>query len=101
MREPSGAVFCRIERRGIAIRKSDFFGIAQRDEILSQFIKDEKIHNTYQLAKEMKCKQDDIPDADCLAVTTALKAYGLTEIIPAEPQTDSRGLLMQMVVPKL
>ena len=101
MREPSGAVFCRIERRGIAIRKSDFFGIAQRDEILSQFIKDEKIHNTYQLAKELKCKQDDILDAVCLAVTAALKAYGLTEIIPVEPQTDSRGLLMQMVVPKL
>ena len=75
-------MFCRIERRGIAIRKSDFFGIAQRDEILSQFIKDEKIHNTYQLAKELKCKQDDIPDADCLAVTTALKEHELTEIIP-------------------
>jgi len=81
--------------------KSDFFGITQREQILSEFIKDEKIHNTYELAKELKCKQDDILDAVCLAVTAALRAHGLTETIPAEPKADSRGLLMQMVVPKL
>ena len=74
--------FARLNGEVLQSRKSDFFGIAQRDEILSQFIKDEKIHNTYQLAKELKCKQDDMLDAVCLAVTAALKAYGLTEIIP-------------------
>ena len=93
--------FARLNGEVLQSRKSDFIGIRQREQILSQLIKDEMIHNTYELAKELQCKQDDILDAVCLAVTAALKAHGLTEIIPAEPKTDARGLLMQMVVPKL
>ena len=93
--------FARLNGEVLQSRKSDFFGITQREQILSEFIKDEKMHNTYQLAKELECKQDDILDAVCLAVTAALKAHGLAETIPAEPKADSRGLLMQMVVPKL
>ena len=93
--------FARLNGEVLQSRKSDFIGITQREQILSEFVKDEKMHNTYQLAKELECKQDDILDAVCLAVTAALKAHGLAETIPAEPKADSRGLLMQMVVPKL
>ena len=93
--------FARLNGEVLQSRKSDFFGIMQREQILSEFIEDEKIHNTYQLAKELKCKQDGILDVVCLAVTAALRAHGLTETIPAEPKADARGLLMQMVVPKL
>ena len=56
----------------------------------------------YDKAKELGCKQDDLIDAICLAVTGALYAHGQYETIPAEPEPepDEKGLLMQMVVPK-
>ena len=92
--------FARLNGEILQSKKNSSFGIAERGQILSQHIKDDKIHNTYKPAKELECKQDDILDAVCLAVTAALKAHGLTETIPAEPHADARGLRMQMVAPK-
>ena len=54
----------------------------------------------YDKAKELGCKQDDLIDAICLAVTGALFAHREYETIPAEPEQDEKGLLMQLIVPK-
>ena len=51
-------------------------------------------------AKELHCMPDDVMDAVCLAVTAALKAHGMCETIPENPQKDTKGLIMQMIVPK-
>lgn len=51
-------------------------------------------------AKELCCKSDDIMDAVCLAATVALKAHGICESIPQNPDKDARGIAMQMIVPK-
>ena len=37
----------------------------------------------------------------CLAVKDALYAHGQYETIPAEPELDEKGLLMQLIVPKM
>ena len=50
--------------------------------------------------EELGCKQDDLIDAICLAVTGALYSHGEYETIPAEPESDKKGLLMQLIVPK-
>jgi 8-oxo-dGTP diphosphatase len=52
-------------------------------------------------AKELRCKPDDIMDEVCLAVSAVLKAHGMCDTIPEEPEMDARGLVMQMVVPKV
>lgn len=92
--------FARLNGEVLQSKKNASFGIRQREQILSLYIKDDKIHNTFELAMELGCKRDDIMDAACLAVRAALKAHGLTETIPAEPIADARGLRMQMVAPK-
>lgn len=51
-------------------------------------------------AKELRCKPDDIMDEVYLAVSAVLKAHGM-DTIPEEPEMDARGLVMQMVVPKV
>lgn len=52
-------------------------------------------------AKELGCSPDDVVDATCMAVTAAMKAHDMCETVPAEPEKDSTGLLMQMIVPKM
>ena len=52
-------------------------------------------------AKELGCTPDDVVDATCMAVTAAMKAHDMCETVPAEPEKDSTGLLMQMIVPKM
>lgn len=52
-------------------------------------------------ARELRCMPDDIMDAACLAVSAALKAHGMCETIPENPQKDAKGLLMQIIVPKV
>ena len=40
-------------------------------------------------------------DALCLAVSAAFKAHGMCETIREKPEKDARGLIMQMIVPKI
>ena len=53
----------------------------------------------YGKAKELGCGQDDLIDAICLAVTSALHAHGQSEILQEQPEPDEKGLLMQLTVP--
>lgn len=54
----------------------------------------------YDKAKELGCKQDDLIDAICLAVTGALYAHEQCVTIPEQPESNEKGLLMQLIVSK-
>ena len=94
--------FARLNGAVLMSRKQEEPGPSQRKAVLSVFLDKKNLYGMYDKAKELGCKQDDLIDAICLAVTGALYAHGQYEIIPAEPEpeVDEKGLLMQMIVPK-
>ena len=92
--------FARLKGAVLQTKKSSIVGATERAGILSKYIVDERLEFTYDLAKELDCKPDDILDAACLAVTAAFKVHSMTETIPEKPGIDASGLIMQMVVPK-
>lgn len=92
--------FSRLLGECIMSKKNTTEGVLERIDILSQFIHIDKNY-LWKREKEIKCNLDDIIDAICLAVTSALAHDGKGEVIPPEPMEDAKGLLMQMVIPKL
>ena len=92
--------FKRLSGAVLQTKKNSVVGATERAGILSKYIKDERLEFTYDLAKELGCKPDDILDATCLAVTAAFKAHNMTETIPGKPEKDAKELPMQMIVPK-
>lgn len=92
--------FARLKGAVLQTKKSSVVGATERAEILSKYIKDERLELTYDLAKELECKSDDILDAACLAVTAAFKAHNMTETILGKTEKDAKELPMQMIVPK-
>lgn len=91
--------FARLNGSVLLSRKKEFTGFAEREHVLAEYLDKEDLKGLWYKAKELRCHPDDIMDAVCLAVTAGLKAQNLCESIPASPQTDARGLLMQMIVP--
>jgi 8-oxo-dGTP diphosphatase len=81
------------------MKKKTVEGLEERRRILEKYLKNGMMDGIQVRAKELNCMPDDIMDAVCLAVSAALKAHGMYETIPEEPETDARGLVMQMVVP--
>ena len=92
--------FARLNGAVLMSRKKEEPGPSQRKAVLSEFLDKKNLYGLYDKAKELGCKQDDLIDAICLAVTGALYAHGQYETIPAKSQLDEKGLLMQLVVPK-
>ena len=92
--------FARLNGSVLMSRKKEEPGPSQRIAILSEFLDQKELYRMYNKAKELRCNQDDLIDAICLAVTGALYAHGQYETIPAEPELDERGLIMQLIVPK-
>lgn len=92
--------FSRLLGETIMTKKNTVEGIEERINLLSRFI---PIDRAYLIAKEkeFKCSQDDLLDAICLAVTGVLVQGGNCERVPEKPMKDSKGLLMQMVIPRL
>ncbi len=82
-------------------KKKTAEGFEERRRILEKYLEKGMMESIQDRAKELCCMPDDIMDAVCLAVTAALKAHGMCETIPEKPDEDSRGLEMQMVVPKV
>ena len=54
----------------------------------------------WEKAGQIGCAPDYILDAICMSVTAAMHAHGMCETIPEKPEEDSKGLKMQMIVPK-
>lgn len=92
--------FTRLNGRALMMKKKTVEGLEERRRILEKYLKNGMMDGIQVRAKELNCMPDDIMDAVCLAVSAALKAHGMCEMIPEEPETDARGLVMQMVVPK-
>ena len=94
--------------RAIEIKKSRSKGITKRVETLKERLEPGALDDIKALAEKGNCKQDDVLDAVCLAVTARLKADGKCESIPRDVKpeekrllVDAKGLKMQMVVPKI
>ena len=94
--------------RAIEIKKSRSKGISKRTEVLEKYLEPGVLGDVKALAKKGNCKQDDVLDAVCLAVTARLKAVGKCESIqgrvnPGEEglRVDNKGFRMQMVVPRV
>ena len=92
--------FARLNGAVLMSRKKEEPGLSQRIDVLSEFLDKKELFGMYDKAKELQCNQDDLIDAICLAVTGALYAHGEYETIPAKPEMDEKGLLMQLIVPK-
>ena len=92
--------FARLNGSVLMSRKKEEPGPSQRIAILSEFLDQKELYRMYNKAKELRCNQDDLIDAICLAVTGALYAHGQYETISAEPESDDKGLIMKMTVPK-
>lgn len=93
--------FAMMNGEALRSKKKDFIGFHERTQILSRYLGRKNIEGLWDYATTLKCNTDDVVDAVCLAVTASMKASGEFETIPNEPQKDSRGLLMQMIVPKI
>ena len=92
--------FARLNGTVLMSRKKEEPGPSHRIAVLSEFLDIKDLYGMYDKAKKLGCKQDDLIDAICLAVTGALYAHGEYETVPAEPELDEKGLLMQLIVPK-
>jgi 8-oxo-dGTP diphosphatase len=92
--------FTRLNGKALMMNKKTADGLEERRSILEKFLEKGMIDGVQVRAKELRCMPDDIMDAVCLAVSAALKAHGMCDTIPEEPETDVRGLVMQMIVPK-
>lgn len=93
--------FKRLNGKAVMTKKKTAEGFEERRRILEKYLEKGMMESIQDRAKELCCMPDDIMDAVCLAVTAALKAHGMCETIPEKPDEDSRGLEMQMVVPKV
>lgn len=92
--------FARLNGKVLMTSKHDAEGIRERAEVIAEYFPEVTENWIITTAKQMKCKEDDITDAVCLAITANLLAQGETETIPKEPMEDDTGLKMQMVIPK-
>ena len=92
--------FSRLNGSVLMSRKKEEPGPSERISILSEFLDKKDLLGIYDKAKELRCNQDDLIDAICLAVTGALYAHGQCETIPETAERDEKGLLMQLTVPK-
>ena len=93
--------FTRLKGQALKMKKKEIEGLEERRKIFFKYLKNEMLEGIPDRAKFLGCMPDDIMDALCLAVSAALKAHGMCEAIPENPEKDSRGLIMQMIVPKV
>ena len=92
--------FTRLNGKALMMKKKTTEGLVERRSILEKYIEKGMLDGIQVRAKELHCMPDDIMDSVCLAVSAALKAHGMCETIPENPQKDTKGLVMQMIVPK-
>lgn len=93
--------FTRLNGKAVIMKKKTAEGLEERRSILEKYFEKGMMDGIQVRARELRCMPDDIMDAACLAVSAALKAHGMCETIPENPQKDAKGLLMQMIVPKV
>ena len=93
--------FTRLKGTLVKTKKKEAEGLEERRNILLKYLNNEILYGIPDRAKVLRCMPYDIMDALCLAVSAAYKAHGMVETIPENPEKDARGLIMQMIVPKI
>ena len=93
--------FTRLKGQALNTKKKETEGLEERRNILLKYLKNEMLDGIRDRAKALNCMPDDIMDALCLAVSAAFKAHDMCETIREKPEKDARGLIMQMIVPKI
>ena len=93
--------FKRLKGQALRTRKKEREGLEERRNILLKYLKNDMLDEIRDRAKFLGCMPDDIMDALCLAVSASFKAHGMCETILENPERDARGLIMQMIVPKV
>ena len=93
--------FKRLKGTIVKTKKKEAEGIEERRNILLKYLTHEMLDDISDRVKSLRCMPDDIMDALCLAVSAAYKAHGMFETIPENPEKDARGLIMQMIAPKI
>ena len=91
--------FARLRGAVLMTSKHDAEGIRERVKVIAAYFPEVTENWVIATAKQMKCKEDDITDSVCLAITANLFAQGETVTIPEKPMEDDTGLKMQMVIP--
>lgn len=77
-------------------------GMKKRLKILNKYYnKTKDVKNAIQSDPKLNSIGDDVIDALCLAVAGVYGCKNGFETIPKNPSKDSRGIIMQMVYPKL
>ena len=79
--------------------KKDLSGFMKRTKILADYLPEEFLLRLPDMAKDYRCRPDDLMDAACLAVTAAFSAHGMCDTILEEPMADETGLEMKLTVP--
>lgn len=92
--------FSRLNGEVIQNSKHTEDGIKDRAMILQRYLPEVSYEWVRDQAKIMKCAEDDIVDAICLAIVAGMQTQGETETIPKEPMADETGLLMKLTVPE-
>lgn len=93
--------FKRLKGTIVKTKKKEAEGIEERRNILLKYLTHEMLDDISDRVKSLRCMPDDIMDALCLAVSATYKAHGMFETIPENPEKDARGLIMQMIAPKI
>ena len=92
--------FARLNGMVLLSKKKEKEGIEEREAVLAKCLREERVKELRYKAKEFNCHVDDVLDAVCLSIAAKMKAAGKYEIIPKKPDTDARGIWMQIVIPK-
>lgn len=92
--------FSRMKGAILVSKKKEITGFIEREALLAEYMDKSQLVGMWEKARQIGCAPDDILDAICMAVTAAMNAHGMCETIPAKPVEDSKGLKMQMIVPK-
>ncbi len=92
--------FSRISGLPIETKKDALYGVRDRAGILAPYFPTLTPQRASELAKANSCRADDVMDAAVLALTACMQAHGYFETVPAQPDVDSRGLRMQVVIPR-
>lgn len=90
-------VFAKLSGTPVMEKKRESDGEHKRLSILSQFVPAVRAAVEHSGIKKKQAATDDLIDAACLAVAARLSLTQPLLSVPERPQTDARGLMMQIV----
>lgn len=90
-------VFAKLSGAPVMEKKREYNGEYKRLSILSQFVPSVRAAVEHSGIKKQQAATDDLIDAACLAVAARLSLTQPLLSVPERPQTDARGLTMQVV----